>query len=130
MTLNNIYEFFEHDTRLLWYFDPESKASNNWEATVEIYSKLVEHSNERDCIFKRNDIGYIFYSGNILISFCIKPEHRTKENVVKFGDYIKSELGSHFKCFLYNVNTRAINFLQKIGMTKQDSNNLITLLCL
>lgn len=130
MTLNNIFEFFENDTRLLWYFDPESNASNNMEAAIEIYDKLVEHSKERDCVFKRNDIGYIFYSNNLLLSFCVKPEYRTKENIIKFGEFIKSEMGGHFKCYLYNRNTRAINFLEKIGMKKTDSNNLITLLCL
>lgn len=130
MTLSDISYFFESDTRLLWYFDPESKASNNKEAIEEIYNKLVSHCIERDCKFKRNDIGYVFYSDGLLISFCLKPEYRTRENIIKFGRFIRSELGDHFKCYLYNRNTRAINFLEKIGMKKTDSNHIITLLCL
>jgi hypothetical protein len=139
MTLNNICEYFEHDSRLLWYFDPLSTASNNKQAATEIYHKLVDHAKGGNCVFKRNEIGYVFYSKKrrflffsrkTLISFCVKPEHRTKENLIKFGDFIKSELGGRFKCYIYNRNTRAINFLEKIGMKKIESNNIITLLCL
>ncbi len=136
MTLTDIYEHFEHDTKLLWYFDPLSTASNNRQAAYEIYDKLVEHSEGNNCVFKKNEIGYVFYSKKnyfffsrkILISFCVKPEYRTKDNLIKFGEFIKSELGKHFTCYLYNKNKRAINFLEKIGMMQKCSNELITLL--
>jgi hypothetical protein len=128
VTFNNIYEFFENDTKLMDYYDPTSSVTNNKDASLEIYHKLIEHAKEKECHFKRNEIGYIFYSGKLLISFCVKPEFRSKENLTHFGDLIKKELGEHFECCLFNKNTRAINFLEKIGMKKQKSNNLITLL--
>lgn len=136
MTLNNIYEYFEHDTRLLWYFDPLSTASDNKQAAKEIYHKLVDYAKGGNCVFKRNDIGYVFYSKKryffltrkTLISFCVKPEYRTKDNLIKFGEFIKAEVGKHFTCYLYNKNKRAINFLEKIGMTQRQSTDLITLL--
>lgn len=140
MTYNNIYEFFKNDKDLLIYFDPQSKALNNEEAAMEIYKKLVDHSKDKRCVFKRvYNIGYVFFekksfisrligSRNVLISFCVKPEFRTREGLAFFSDAIKAELGNHFDCYLYNKNTRAISFLEKLGMKKVDSNNLITLL--
>lgn len=128
MTYKNIYEFFKSDEQLMDYYDPTSSASNNEEAAMEIYHKLVEHSKERECEFYRTEVGYVFYSGNLLISFCIKPEFRNKETLKYFGNIIKEKLGNTFNCFLFNRNARAIRFLEKIGMTRVKSNELITLL--
>src|SRR3954469_2855858 len=112
MTYNNIYEYFKDDKKLLEYYDPLSDASNNEEAAMEIYHKLIEHSRERECNFVRNEFGYIFYSGKLLISFCVKPEFRTKENLRKFGEILIHTIGDRIECFLYNRNTRGINFLK------------------
>lgn len=128
MTYKNIYEFFKNDSNLLEYFDPLSKAKTNEEAAMEIYQKLVEHAKEKECFFERTEIGYIFFAHELLISFCIKPEFRNKETLKYFGNIIKSKLGAHFSCFLFNKNERGIRFLEKIGMKKQKSNELITLL--
>lgn len=130
MTFNNIYDYFKNDEDLLRYFDPESSARNNAEACMEIYHKLIEHTKERTCKFVRDDIGYIFYSEGLLISFCVKPEFRDKYNLSYFGNLIKKHLGQRFKCYLYNQNERALTFLDKLGMKKEASNELITLLTL
>lgn len=128
MTYNNIYEYFKEDTKLLDNYDPLSEATNNEEAAMEIYHKLIEHSREKECHFVRNELGYIFYSGKLLISFCVKPEFRTKDNLKKFSDLIKFTIGKHFECFLYNKNKRGINFLKKMGLIEKKSNDLVTLL--
>jgi len=128
MTYNNIYEYFKEDKRLLEYYDPKSEATNNEEAAMEIYHKLIGHSRDKECHFVRNELGYIFYSRKLLISFCVKPELRTKENLKAFGELIKFTIGKHFECFLYNRNTRGMNFLKKMGLKEKKSNNLITLL--
>lgn len=134
MTLNIIYEHFKDDTDLLSYFDPQSKARNNFEASMEIYQKLVDFCSKENCVFRKNEIGYIFFykkkwfQKKVLVSFCVKPECRSKENLVRFGEFIKKEIGKRFDCCLYNRNTRAINFLERLGLKKIKSNNLITLL--
>ncbi len=140
MTYNNIYEFFKDDEDLLLYFDPQSKAKDNAEASMEVYHKLLEYSKEGGCYFKRcGNIGYIFFKKapiwekafgrkNVLISFCVKPEFRTRYYLTYFSKFIKKNLGSHFVCCLYTKNSRALNFLERLGMKKQESNNLITLL--
>ena len=112
------------------FYDPTSEAKNNEEAASEIFEKLVDHSKDRPCEFYMTDIGYIFFSDKLLISFCVKSECRTKENLKMFGDLIKEKLGEHFKCFLFSKNTRAINYLERIGMKKEKVNNLVTLLTL
>lgn len=128
MTIDDIYECFGSDTGLFSYFDPESKAKNNMEACIEIYNKLIEFSKDRECVFKKCEIGYIFYSEGLLISFCVKPKYRIKRNLIEFGEFIESEVGRHYRCYLYNKNERAIKFLERLGLTKVDSNDLITLL--
>lgn len=135
MTYNNIYEYFKDDVELLRYFDPLSTAVNNEQASMEIYHKLVEYSNERKCKFIRMEHGYIFYAKpkwffqkRILVSFCLKPEFRTWSCVSSFWEEIKKNLGASFVCYLYNKNTRAINFLIKGGMKIKKTNELITLL--
>lgn len=128
MTFDDIYECFKDDEDLLKYFDPESNAKNNHEAANEIYRKLIDFSKRWNCLFKMNEMGYVFYKTGLLISFCVKPEFRDKKNLNIFSNFIRSELGNSFSCYLYNVNTRAINFLEKMGMRKIDSNNLVTLL--
>jgi len=128
MTYKNIYEFFKNDSALLEYYDPTSKAKSNEEAAMEIYQKLVEHSKERECFFERTEIGYVFFAKELLISFCVKPEFRNKETLKYFGNIIKTKLGEHFNCFLFNRNERGIRFLEKMGMKKQQSNELVTLL--
>jgi hypothetical protein len=128
MTREDIYEFFKDDKDLLKYFDPNSNAKNNKEASDEIYDKLVEFSCQWNCFFKKNKMGYIFYKNGLLLSFCVKPKYRSKKNLNKFSNLIRSELGNSFSCYLYSVNTRAISFLEKMGLKKIESNNLITLL--
>ena len=128
MTYNNIYEFFKNDQQLLDYYDPTSNVKTNKEAALEIYQKLIDHSRERECYFERTEVGYIFYAKELLISFCVKPEYRNKETLKYFGNIIKAKLGEHFECFLFNRNSRAIKFLENMGMKKKKSNELITLL--
>lgn len=135
MTYNNIYEYFKDDAELLKYYDPLSTAVNNEQAALEIYHKLVEYSNDYRCRFIRLEHGYIFYARpkwffqkRILVSFCLKPEFRTWPCVSAFWKEIQNTLGGHFVCYLYNRNTRAINFLLKGGMKVKKTNELITLL--
>jgi hypothetical protein len=127
MTLRTISEYFEGDD-LMAYYDPTSSVLNRDEAIAEIYHKLIDHSKERKCHFVRDEIGYLFFSKGLLISFCVKKESRDRENLAYFGNLIKSKLGEHFNCYLFNINKKAIGFLERLGMRKVDSNEVITLL--
>lgn len=129
MTFDDIYDCFKDDKDLLKYFDPKSNASNNYEAAMEIYNTLAnDHSCIWECYFRKNEMGYVFYKKGVLLSFCVKPEYRDRKNLNIFSNFIRTELGNSFSCYLYNINTRAISFLEKMGLKKIESNNLITLL--
>lgn len=127
MTYKNIYEYFDGDN-LLDYYDPTSGVRTFDEAVMDIYHKLVDHSKDKKCEFIRDDIGYVFYADKLLISFCVKPKERSKENLAYFGNLIKSKIGEHFDCFLFNKNEKGMKFLERIGMKRVMSNDLITLL--
>jgi len=128
MMKEDIYNHFKEDVDLLRYYDPTSMVTTIEEAAEDVYRKIVEHSRDRKCIFVNSEIGYVFYSERLLISFCLNPKFRNKENLILFSEFIKDNVGEHFECFLFNVNTRAINFLKRFGMRVEKSNNLITLL--
>lgn len=128
MTLNNIKEYFNSDECLLEYYDPTSSVTSKEDAIIEIYQKLVDHARDKKCEFVRDDIGYIFFSKGLLISFCVKKECRDKSNLAYFGNLIKSKLGEHFNCFLFNKNQKSIRFLERIGMKSIKTDNLVTLL--
>lgn len=130
MTYNNIYEYFKDDKKLLEFYDPTSRAITNEQAAMELYHKLIEHSKNKQCHFIRHELGYVFYTKGELISFCIKPEFRNKTNYLIFWNFIKKQIGKKFICWLYNKNTRGINFLVKCGMKQKRTNGLITLLSL
>lgn len=128
MTFNNIYEYYKDDKFLLNYFHPMSSPKNNEEAALEIYDIMLDYAKTNKCHFVRNELGYIFYSKKKLISFCVKPEFRTKDNLKKFGEMIKEKVGKHFSCYLFTNNARAINFLMKTGLKVEKIDNSIILL--
>lgn len=135
MTYNNIYDYFKEDIELLNYFDPLSTATNNAQAALEVYHKLIEHSKDYKCKFIRLEHGYIFYAKpkwffqkRMLISFCLKSEYRQRKYVARFWDEIRYYVGNHFVCYLFNRNTRGMNFLLKGGMKIKKSNDIITYL--
>jgi len=135
MTNELIYEYFKDDHNLLDYFDPMSTAKTIEEAANDVYEKILQHGKESDCNFICNSIGYFYYSDyllfsdrKVLISFCVKKEHRNKEKLKEFWELIHDTIGNHFECYLFNRNERAIQWLIKCGMKIEKKNDLITLL--
>lgn len=128
MTAEEIYSHFKEDKDLLKYYDPTSRVSSIKEACTDIYNKLIDHAKDKKCVFVNTEVGYMFYSKKLLISFCVNPKFRTKENLHNFSEFIKENIGGHFNCYLFNINSRGINFLLKMGMKIKKKNDLITLL--
>lgn len=130
-----VIECFCDDADLLKYFDPLSCSKNNEEAAKEICKKIIEYEKEYSCKFVKMECGYFFYikprwffQKRALVSFCLRSKFRTHEWRAYFWMAIKAEIGSHFSCYLFNKNKRAINFLVRNGMKIKNSNNLVTLL--
>lgn len=56
------------------------------------------------------------HGDNILYSFGVHPEKRSKENLKLFWEYLENENDDGFLCYLYSNNIRAIKWLKKNGM--------------
>jgi hypothetical protein len=67
-------------------------------------------------IYQKKPIGYFVTFDGFLHSFAINKKYRKREILIGWFEEVKKVLGKHFICMLYDVNTRAINHLQKQGM--------------
>ena len=109
---------FDGDEDIYKYFDPNVKVKTISDIVDNIEGKIEEHKVLFDCRFKKFDDGYLFYTKTppLLISFGIAPHKRTKERTNQFWEEINKKLGKNFTSFLWTRNTRAINWLTKMGM--------------
>lgn len=67
-------------------------------------------------IYQKKAIGYFVTFEDFLYSFGINIKYRNREVLIGWFEAVKKVLGKHFRCMLYDINTRAINHLQKQGM--------------
>ena len=67
-------------------------------------------------IYQKKPIGYFVTFDNFLHSFGINIKYRNREVLTGWFESVKKVLGKNFMCMLYDINTRAINHLQKQGM--------------
>jgi len=61
-------------------------------------------------------VGYIFTCDDLLVSFGINKAYRTKINLDKFFNEIISKFDKEFSSYMWNRNTRAIEWLKRNGM--------------
>ena len=74
-----------------------------------------------EVLYGSEPIGYFVFFKECLYSFCIAKSHRSKKNVlVDFWAEMKKIIDDVFVCLLHKNNTRAIAFLQKMGMKVVD----------
>lgn len=128
-----IAEYFQGDDDIFEYFDPFFKVNTIDEISENIAKKILEYAGAVKCKLCSDHVGYMFYitpalEENMLVSFCIKKEYRTKQELKKFWGKIQIELGEGFKCVLYTKNTRAIKWLKKCGMKEMQKDDLLTIL--
>ena len=75
-----------------------------------------------------NPIGFTVGNENLLYSFGINKEFRTKEIVLGWWEEVR-RMTDDFVCCLYPENTRAINFFIRNGMEIfEQNNNNVTLI--
>lgn len=85
-----------------------------------------------EVLFNETPIGYFITFTECLYSFAIAKHYRVKYSVLnEWWELVKSTLASVFVCIIYRNNTRAISFLQRMGMVETESDfedsNIITL---
>ena len=118
-----LYAFAEDD-EISKYCDPEDEYKSIKKLVDSIYEKLLDYNQFGDCSFnelKIGDevIGFYFCYKNILVSFGINKNHRTKDNLVEVFNTIKDKFDGEFESYMWERNERAINWLKKCGM-KED----------
>ncbi len=119
-----IVEIFTEDKELYKYCDPDFvidgdkvsvKIVKRIQDTLKTYPDSYCIINERDNYF----FVFLFAHGEwILYSFGVHPDFRTYENLQRFWDHLTRE-HDEFICYLYDNNTRAINWLKRMGMVQE-----------
>ena len=124
----NLIKFaFDDDENIGKFCDPDYKDKPIKELTKSIYNKLLEYEREGNSKFDdlnvdNEIIGYAFYFKNLLVSFGINKNHRTKYKLSKVFEQIKSNFDSDFESYMWERNERAIKWLKKCGMEQVPSN--------
>lgn len=119
-----IVEIFTEDKELYKYCDPDFvidkdkvsvKIVKRIQDTLKTYPDSYCVINERDNYF----FVFLFAHGEwVLYSFGVHPDFRTHENLQRFWEHLTRE-HDEFICYLYDNNTRAINWLKKMGMVQE-----------
>lgn len=112
-----IYNAFVGDDDIFKYFDPTAEVNTIDDVVDNIYGKIVEHEDLFDCKFIGLEYGYVFIVNEpkLLISFGVNINHRNKDTLSSVWNLVLDELGD-FDCFLWSINSRAIDWLVRMGM--------------
>lgn len=132
MFLHYLFHVFEGDDELVKYFDKDCPVEDWRDCCRGIDEKI--RTNYPNATIKlvtdsHKPIGYYVIEGDLLISFGLHMDYRTKEHLMHFWGWINSEFLGSFSCVLYSHNTRAIGWLQKSGMKILFDNVTILTLC-
>jgi hypothetical protein len=124
----NLIKFaFDDDKNIGKFCDPDYKDKPVNQLTKSIYKKLLEYEREGNSKFDdlnvdNEIVGYAFYFKNLLVSFGINKNHRTKYKLSKVFEQIKGNFDSDFESYMWERNERAIKWLKKCGMVEVPSN--------
>lgn len=125
---------FEGDNEILEYYDPTVEVSTVDQVVDDIYRKLLEYDALFEFYFIPVEGGYFSYIPGSLISFGMSVKNRDAKRLQEFWQQILEQLGGTFECALWTKNTRAINWLKKMGMVERQlidyKGHSITILCL
>ena len=114
-----VKECFDNDEKLISEY--HVLAGKGLEECVEDSYNVLKLYTAYDFEFYKIDddglIGFVGIEPSIrhLTTFCLKKQHRTKENKWKLWELITSKFEKGFMCGLYKRNSRAINYLLDNG---------------
>ena len=119
-------------------FDKYHFGKYNFESSVQKTLSMAKEMSEQvelkyfEVLFNNIAIGYFIIFKECLYSFAIAKKYRIKAGVLReWWVLVKIMLDKIFVCFLYRNNTRAISFLERMGMRETEGNledkNIITL---
>jgi len=117
---------FDGDEDIVNYCDP-SIINPTLEGVIkDVFKKLVEYETLVDGVFKtiylgENEVGFVYYFDDILISLGINKACRNKEFLTGFFEDIKSWLGNDFVTYMWERNERAVRWFEKCGMEREEA---------
>jgi hypothetical protein len=119
-----IVEIFTEDKELYKYCDPDFVIDGD-KVSVKIVKRIQDTLKtypDSYCVISERDnyfFVFLFAHGEwILYSFGVHPDFRTHENLQRFWEHLTRE-HEEFICYLYDNNTRAINWCLKMGMVAE-----------
>lgn len=118
---------YQDDKDLVEKYFPVKQTES--ETVQETISMIDDASKMHKCkyfkiMYNKKPIGYFVIWEKFLYSFAINVNYRKKDILVAWWNEMKKVTGNFFESMLYDVNTRAISFLEKCGMvvSKRDKN--------
>jgi RimJ/RimL family protein N-acetyltransferase len=125
---------FDGDDEIGNYCDPINNNASPQGVSEDVLKKLLDYEDLVDGVFrtlenKGEEIGFVYYFDNILVSFGVNKKHRTKEYLKKLFAEMVEWMGEDFITFMWDRNQRAIKWFERCGMEKErfDSDNVIKL---
>lgn len=128
---------FENDGDIKSLYDPSVCIKCIDDIVEDIYEKVVGYKLYKGEIsikgaYENGDlVGYVVKFNDLLVSFALSISYRTKEKTKEFFELIKKDFNCPFYCYLWEVNKRAVRFLERNGLKQVFSGNkIIKLQCL
>lgn len=125
---------FDGDDEIGGYCDPANSGATSIGVSDDVLSKLLDYENLVDGVFvslenQGEEVGFVYYFDNILVSFGVNKNHRTKEYLKELFEKMTKWMGDDFVTFMWERNQRAIKWFEKCGMHKEefDLDNVIKL---
>jgi len=125
---------FAGDDDICSYCDPDAVDNTPDGISLDVYAKLMDWEDVFCGTFKKakvngKEVGFVYYFDDILVSFGVNKSHRNKEFLASFFADVTEWIGGDFVTFMWERNTRAINWLEKNGMQREacDMENIIKL---
>lgn len=125
---------FEGDDEIAAYCDPANDNTTPEGVSKDVLKKLLDYEDLVDGVFKTlenkgEEVGFVYYFDNILVSFGVNKKHRTKEYLKDLFEKMTEWMGEEFVTFMWERNQRAIKWFEKCGMQKEefDLDNVIKL---
>ncbi len=116
---------FDGDDDIDKYCDPSNSNPTPKGVIEDVFEKLIEYETLVSGTFKtvysgENEIGFVYYFGDILVSFGVNKNYRDKEHLKCLFESIKEWLGNDFVTYMWERNQRAVMWFEKCGMERED----------